>query len=134
MIYLLDTNVIVTYLRGKDPLLKQRVDATSPSDLRVCSIVLGELYYGAAISKQPTANAALVYNFTQAMDCLPYEEVAAKEFGVLRAHLKNLGTPIGACDAMIAAIALSNNLTLVTHNTKEFSRVPGLPLEDWQTP
>lgn len=135
MIYLLDTNVVVTYLRGKDPLVKQRVDAQSPSDLRVCSVVLGELYYGAAISQQPGANAAKVRNFTQAFASLPFDDIAAEQFGTLRAFLEKLGTPIGPYDLLIAAIALTNTpLTLVTHNTAEFSRVPGLTLEDWQTP
>jgi tRNA(fMet)-specific endonuclease VapC len=134
MTYLLDTNVVVTYLRGKDPLVKQRVDAQSPSDLRVCSVVLGELYYGAALSHQPGANATKVRNFTQALVSLPYDDRSSEEFGNLRAFLEKLGTPIGPYDLMIAAIALTNNVTLVTHNTAEFSRVPGLPLEDWQTP
>ena len=134
MIYLLDTNVVVTYLRGKDPLVKQRVDAQSPSDLRICSVVLCELYYGAAISQQPGANFATVRKFTQALVSLPYDDVAAEQFGTLRGLLKKLGTPIGPSDLMIAAIAWTNGLTLVTHNTAEFSRVPGLVLLDWQLP
>lgn len=65
---------------------------------------------------------------------LPFDDRAAEEYGVVRSHLTGLGTLIGANDLMIAAIALANGLTLVTHNTTEFSRVPGLFLEDWQVP
>ncbi|KAM3113165.1 hypothetical protein [Phormidesmis sp. 146-33] len=63
---------------------------------------------------------------------LPFDDFAATTFGVVRAQLESLGTPIGAYDLQIASIALANNLTLVTHNTGEFSRVEGLKLEDWE--
>ena len=63
---------------------------------------------------------------------LPFDDRAAEEYGKVRSHLAVLGTPIGPNDLMIAAIALANHMTLVTHNTAEFSRVPGLTLEDWQ--
>jgi tRNA(fMet)-specific endonuclease VapC len=134
MIYLLDTNVCITYLRGKDALLKQRVNAQSPANVGLCSIVLGELYYGAALTNQPARNKAGVQSFVQQFRSLPFDDSAAECFGDLRAHLAKLGTPIGPYDLMLAAVALSNRLTLVTHNTKEFGRVPGLPLDDWQTP
>jgi tRNA(fMet)-specific endonuclease VapC len=65
---------------------------------------------------------------------LPFDDAAAEEYGQLRAYLANQGTPIGPNDTMIAAIALANGLTLVTHNTAEFSRVPGLMIKDWQIP
>ena len=65
---------------------------------------------------------------------LPFDDSAAEEYGRIRAHLANLGTPIGPNDLLIAAIALANKITLVSHNTAEFSRVPGLILEDWQIP
>jgi tRNA(fMet)-specific endonuclease VapC len=63
---------------------------------------------------------------------LAFDDVAAEEYGRIRAYLAGLGAPIGPNDLMIASIALGNGLTLVTHNTGEFSRVPGLNLEDWQ--
>jgi tRNA(fMet)-specific endonuclease VapC len=65
---------------------------------------------------------------------LPFDDPAAEEYARVRAHLANQGTPIGPNDLIIAATALANQLTLVTHNTAEFSRVPGLTLEDWQVP
>ena len=63
---------------------------------------------------------------------LPFDDRAAEEYGKVRAHLAALGTPIGPNNLMIAAIALANQMTLVSHNTTEFSRVPGLAVEDWQ--
>ena len=78
------------------------------------------------------ANLALIATLRQQFVSLPFDDRAAEEYGKVRAHLTALGTPIGPNDLMIAAIALANQLTLVTHNTAEFSRVPGLTLEDWQ--
>lgn len=134
MIYLLDTNVCITYLRGKDAQLKQRVDAHPPPDLVICSVVLAELYYGAAMSNQPSVHRSKVQAFAAPFLCLPFDEAAADRFGDLRSHLEKLGTPIGPYDLMIASIALVSGLRVVTHNTAEYSRVPGLALDDWQTP
>jgi tRNA(fMet)-specific endonuclease VapC len=134
MIYLLDTNVCVTYLRGKDVLLMQRVTAQQPTDVGLCSVVLAELYYGAALSNQPTMHKGKVQAFVRQFRSLPFDDQAADVFGGLRAHLVKLGTPIGPYDLMVAAIALARSLTVVTHNTNEFNRVPGLPLADWQIP
>ncbi len=77
---------------------------------------------------------AQVKKFSAGYPSLPFDGGAAKEYGQIRAHLAALGTPIGANDLMIAAIALANGSILVTHGINEFSRVPGLGLEDWQTP
>jgi tRNA(fMet)-specific endonuclease VapC len=99
-------------------------------------VVLGELLFGAERSAPAhrAKNLALVAGLRQVYISLPFDDVAAEEYGVLRAHLARLGTPIGPNDLLIAAIALANRLTLVTHNTSEFSRVPALALEDWQIP
>jgi tRNA(fMet)-specific endonuclease VapC len=96
--------------------------------------VLAELLYGALHSGpiHQAANLALIGNLRNQFISLPFDDRAAEEYGTIRAHLASLGTPIGPNDMLIAAIALANKLTLVTHNTTEFSRVPGLALEDWQ--
>ena len=65
---------------------------------------------------------------------LPFDKAAANVHAQIRVHLERLGQVIGPYDLLIAAIALANNLTLVTHNTNEFSRVPGLVIEDWEIP
>ena len=134
MIYLVDTNVCVNLLRNKDPLLTRRFHAHKPADIVLCSVVISELYYGAALSQQPHPHQAKIRVFAQPYSSLPFDDVAGKIYGELRADLKKRGTPIGVYDLMISSIALASSLIVVTHNTKEFGRVPGLTLEDWQTP
>lgn len=134
MIYLLDTNAWVQFLRNAHALVVQRIKARQPSELRNCSVVAAELYYGCLCSNQPAANRAKVDSVLQPYLCLSFDDAAADGHARIRRHLESLGTPIGPYDTQIAAIALSNRCTLVTHNTKEFSRVPGLSLEDWETP
>jgi tRNA(fMet)-specific endonuclease VapC len=89
----------------------------------------GALHSGAA---HQAGNLGLITLLRQQFVSLFFNDRAAEEYGRIRAHLAGLGKPIGPNDLMIATIALANNLTLVTHNTMEFSRVPGLQLEDWQ--
>jgi tRNA(fMet)-specific endonuclease VapC len=96
--------------------------------------VLAELVYGAYRSNRPKDNLELIAQFCQPFHQLPLDEVAAQEAGRLRAVLDATGTPIGPYDLQIAVIALVNGLTVVTHNLGEFGRVPGLRIEDWQTP
>jgi tRNA(fMet)-specific endonuclease VapC len=134
--YLLDTNAWIAYLRQNDPALIQRVQQHQPTDIHLCSVVLGELWYGAIRSgpRHQAANFGLLARLRQQFASLPFGDQAAEEYGCIRAHLAGLGKPIGPNDLMIAAITLANSVTLVTHNTAEFSRVPGLMLEDWQTP
>lgn len=100
----------------------------------LCSVVLAELYYGAMHSGplHQMANFALLAKLRQQFVSLPFDDRAAEGYGKVRAYLATVGTPIGPNDLMIAAIALAHGMTLVTHNTVEFSRVPGLKLEDWQ--
>lgn len=136
MIYLLDTNAWIAYLRQNHQHLLQRLQQQNPADIALCSVVLAELCYGAERSgpAHQAANYALLARLQQQFVSLPFDDRAAQEYGQLRAHLASQGTLIGPNDLMIAAIALANNLTLVTHNTAEFNRVPGLALEDWQIP
>ncbi len=100
----------------------------------LCSVVKAELAYGALRSADPAANRVRVDTFTRPYRSLPFDDAAAEHFAVLRRHLESLGTTIGPYDLQIAAIALANNCTIVTRNTREFSRVPGLLLEDWELP
>lgn len=99
----------------------------------VCSIVKGELFYGANKSSNSRETLAKQLEFLNRFVSLPFDDTSTLIYGQIRAQLAILGTPIGSYDLQIAAIALANNLTLVTHNTREFSRVAGLQIEDWQT-
>ncbi|GCL39378.1 MAG: type II toxin-antitoxin system VapC family toxin [Sphaerospermopsis kisseleviana] len=132
MIYLLDTNTCIVYLKGKNLYLKKKLENIPLSEIAVCSVVKGELFYGAMRSAYPERNLKLQQDFLNQFVSLPFNDQAATIFGNIRAQLTAQGTPIGGYDLQIAAIALTNNLILVTHNTREFSRIPELKLEDWE--
>ncbi|MEH2259053.1 type II toxin-antitoxin system tRNA(fMet)-specific endonuclease VapC [Nostoc sp.] len=132
MIYLLDTNACIIFLNGINLNLRRRLENQSDLDIVVCSIVKAELFYGAKRSNNPDRNLALQRGFLSRFTSLQFDDNSAEIFGDIRSHLASLGTPIGPYDLQIAAIALANNLILVTHNVDEFSRVEGLQLEDWE--
>ena len=132
MLYLLDTNVIVIYLNQRSLILRERLEAIAPEEIAVCSVVKFELFYGAMRSGNPTRNLARQREFLNLFVSLNLDDLAATKAGEIRANLAELGTPIGPYDLLIAAIAIINNLTLVTHNTREFERVPELRFEDWE--
>jgi tRNA(fMet)-specific endonuclease VapC len=132
MNYLLDTNVCIIYLKGKNLNLKQRLEAIPVQEIAVCSIVKAELCFGAMKSANSERNFALQQTFLAQFISLPFDDLAATTFGVIRVQLETTGISIGAYDLQIAAIALANSLTLVTHNTREFKRVARLQVEDWE--
>ena len=135
MKYLLDTNVCVHNLRTKGrTLAKLRLGIHPPSDLALCSIVVAELRYGAEGGTDPVWEHSRVAAFVAQFASFPFDDVAASVYGRVRHDLQTRGLVIGGTDLLIAAIALASNLTLVTHNTSEFSRVTGLALEDWEIP
>lgn len=135
MKYLLDSNAWINSLRGGSASkVSIRLSTTPRKDVFLCSVVLGELLYGAYRSDplKRAKNLLAITNLRQDHTSLPYDDPASDECEKIRDHLARLGTLIGSNDMMIAAIAIANGLKLVTHNTVEFSRVPGLQLEDWQ--
>ena len=135
MSYLLDTNSFVHHLRrGPKSNVTVKLSAAPPGSIYLCSIVVAELIYGAYHSgpSHQAANLAMVANLQSQFVSLTFDDRAAEEYGKLRAYLSRIGQLIGPNDLLIASIALANGHTLVTHNTVEFSRVPGLPIEDWQ--
>lgn len=132
MIYLLDTNTCIGYLSRRSWPILRRLTSRPRQDMAICDIVQMELYYGAYRSSRQENNLTLLRDFFNEFISLPFDGRAAQICGQLRAQLAALGTPIGPYDLQIAAIALANNLILVTHNTREFSRVDGLQIEDWE--
>lgn len=132
MIYLLDTNVCIKYLNGSSQAIRNRLRTTDVKDIVVCSIVKAELFYGAMRSNNPERTLERQQQFLKLFISLPFDDKAAVVYGKIRATLAKNGTPIGSNDLQIAAIALLHDVTLVTHNTKEFSRVNKLKLEDWE--
>lgn len=132
MIYLLDSNACIVYLKRPSSGIRQRLFSIPDSDVAVCSVVKGELFYGAMKSNNPSQTLASQRLFFNRFICLPFDDKAAEVYGVIRAHLEAIGRPIDPSDLQIAAIAIANNLTLITHNVSEFSRVMGLTWEDWE--
>ena len=132
LIYLLDTNVFIMYLKGRSQNINNHIDNLEPEKIAVCSVVKAELFYGSMKSNNPKKNLNLQKSFLSQFVSLPFDDSCAEIYGKIRADLAKAGTPIGSNDIQIAAIALANNLILVTHNVREFSRVDGLKFEDWE--
>jgi tRNA(fMet)-specific endonuclease VapC len=130
--YLLDTNTCIEYLRRKNQRLVTRIASQRPRHIRLCSVVVAELFHGAHRSADPTKNLQLVHELTDTFISLAFDDRAAESFGKIRAELEAAGLPIGPFDLQIASIAVARGLVVVTHNVVEFSRVVGLAIEDWQ--
>ncbi len=134
MVFLLDTNIIVFCLRGKSPDAQRRLLAVAPADVRVPLQVYAELLVGAAKSEKPLANQQRVLAFLAPFQIVMPDLVIAEHYAEIRTALESSGTPISEADLWIAATALSVGGTLVTNNTREFSRVPNLNRDDWSKP
>lgn len=132
--YLLDTNACIRYISGRSVPLRDKMLAIPTVKIALCSVVKAEMFYGAMKSQNQIKTLTEQQNFLNQFQSLPFDDDAALIFGEIYADLAKKGTPIGGFDMQIAAIALANDLTLVTHNTKEFSRISSLKIEDWETP
>lgn len=130
--WLPDTNIWVRYLNPQPSPVKAQLLKHSPDKIFLCDVVKAELYFGAFKSTRREENLALLDELSNGFSSLPFEGSAAFRFSQIRAELAKAGTPIGPYDLQIAAIALCHGLTLVTHNTREFSRVASLNLDDWE--
>jgi tRNA(fMet)-specific endonuclease VapC len=131
MKYLLDTNAVIALLNETKSRTARRARRHKPGDVGISAIVLHELYYGAFKSQRTVRNVAVVD--TLQFSVVEFDEDDARQAGELRALLASRGTPIGPYDVLIAGQARARKLTLVTRNTAEFARVPGLRLEDWES-
>jgi tRNA(fMet)-specific endonuclease VapC len=130
--YLLDTNTCIRYLKGASQRLHERIEEIPDDDMLVCSVVKAELFFGAEKSQTVQKTRAQQTLFLSRFNSLPFDDATAHVYGRIRAQLEKRGTPVGPNDLMIAAIALANDLILITHNTSEFSRIDGLKIEDWE--
>jgi len=131
MKYLLDTNAVSIWATRSSANLLEKVTRIHPAEMGICSLVKMELLYGLELRpnlKWSDTVRGLIAHFR----VLAFDETSAQYAAQVRAKLKLLGTPIGHYDVLIAATALAHGLTVVTHNTREFSRVAGLQVEDWQ--
>lgn len=131
--YMLDTDICIYALRHQFPALKDIFNRRA-EQLAVSTVALSELYFGVEKSARPDNNLKVLESFAARLDVLPFDAAAAAHSGQVRAALQREGQPIGSYDLMIAGHARSMGLVLVTHNTREFGRVPGLLVEDWISP
>ncbi|MCF4126459.1 type II toxin-antitoxin system VapC family toxin [Methylobacterium sp. SyP6R] len=129
MIYLLDSNAVIGLLKGHAGLWA-RVNQQKDTDIVFSSVVAHELFYGAFRSQHRAASLARVDALR--FPILPFDASDARRAGEVRASLAAIGTPIGPYDVLIAGQASQRGLVLVTHNLREFRRVPGLAVEDWE--
>ena len=132
MIYLLDTNAWSKYLGKRPSPVKDRVRAAGLDQLQVSTIVMAELLYGAHHGPNRETNLALLGRVFSTVAPVVFDSAAAEHAGRIRAGLAAAGVPIGPNDLLIAATAIAHGMVLITHNTGEFLRVPGLIVEDWE--
>lgn len=133
MPYLLDTNILIAAMKAH-PAVCRRLEQTPVSDLLLSAIVPGELEAGAEKSQHCERNRARVVEWVRHFSLVGLNAAACRSYGVIRATLERQGTPIGGNDLWIAAQALAAGYVLVSDNTREFVRVPGLLLENWTVP
>jgi tRNA(fMet)-specific endonuclease VapC len=131
MKYLLDTNICIAIIHRPDADLIKKFSQCDPKAFALCSIVKGELNYGARKSQRVSENLKVLETFFAPFESLPFDDRAAEFYGLNRAMLDMSGTPIGVNDLMISSIALAHDVTVLTRNFDEFSRVPGLKIERW---
>jgi tRNA(fMet)-specific endonuclease VapC len=129
--WMLDTNICIYIIKRKPPEAHQRLAHLPIEQIAVSSVTLGELLFGLQKSTVRKKSEHVLRQFLTHVAILPWEEGAAEHYAEIRAHLERQGTPIGHMDLMIAAHARSVGATLVTHNSREFQRVPDLQWEDW---
>ena len=127
---LLDTNICIYIINAKPPTVLQRFRDYRMGEVGVCTVVAAELAFGVAKSGSARNRHALEL-FLAPLTLMPFDEAAVWAYGTLRSELERQGKQIGALDTMIGAHALSQQATLVTNNTSEFARIPGLQLDNW---
>jgi tRNA(fMet)-specific endonuclease VapC len=131
MDFLLDSDICINIMRGESEELLQQVVALGPDQVRLPSIVCVELMYGAYKSDHRVATTRATERFIDLFEQVPFNDRCIAQYAALRCGLEMRGERIGANDMLIAATALANGSVLVTHNWREFSRIPELPIETW---
>ncbi|MGB3695284.1 MAG: type II toxin-antitoxin system VapC family toxin [Spirulinaceae cyanobacterium] len=131
MLYLLDTNICIYLIKQKPPQVLARFSNLAISDIGISSITVAELEYGVCKSIQQQKNRNALRQFLISLEIVEFDQAAATIDGLIRSDLESRGLVIGAMDMLIAAHALSLEVTLVSNNVREFSRIANLSLENW---
>lgn len=130
MNYLLDTDTCIYWLNGRQP-VRDKLLAVGWDEVCICVITAAELYYGAYNSNRVSENLSNAEDFIQNLPVLPLTDPALRKYGELKAELRRIGQIIAEFDLLIASVALAENYTLVTNNTRHYERINGLKLENW---
>lgn len=131
MKYMLDTNICIYAIKHKPDIVIKKFLSHDPEEICISAITYAELMHGVEKSMAVEKNRVAMSLFLSPITILQFDERAAEEYGRIKADLEKKGTPIGPMDTLIAGHARSSGLILVTNNTREFSRVVGLAVEDW---
>lgn len=131
MPYILDTNTCIYFLNRSSERIISKMKGLSPSDIKLSTITVAELFFGAEKSRARKQNWAIVENFISNFELLPFDGTCCRNYAKIRTSLEKSGSPIGPMDLLIASITLAHSLILVTNNVKEFRRVKGLSVENW---
>ena len=128
---MLDTNICIYLIKEQPASVLDRFVAYPVGDIGMSVVTLAELEYGIAKSSRPARNRAALEQFTSPLEVADFDRDATVAYGRVRAQLEKKGQPIGSLDLLIAAHAISLDVRLITHNVREFGKVPGLRIEDW---
>ena len=131
MTYMLDTNICIYAIKNKPEQVLEKLKQNLSNGICISAITLAELQHGIEKSMNPEKNSMALLQFLSILDILPFDDLAAVEYGKICAYLQKRGTPIGTMDMLIAAHAKTENLIIVTNNVREFERVPDLKIENW---
>jgi tRNA(fMet)-specific endonuclease VapC len=131
MRFMLDTDSCIALIKRKPAKALRRILSLAPGEAGISAVTLAELRFGVAKSAQTERNREALDEFLLPLEVADFDAAAAASYGKARAALETAGTPIGPLDTQIGAHALSLGAVLVTHNTREFSRISGLAVEDW---
>ena len=131
MHYLFDTDICIYLIKKRPPEVLERFRQHSPQDVAISIITLFELEYGVEKSQYPQRSKNALAKFLLPLKIINLDRFSAIEAAIIRAQLENKGMPIGPYDLLIAGLARSRDMTLVTNNIKEFERVDSLHLENW---
>ena len=131
--YLLDANTCILAISKRFKVLVKNLRGQNPADVFLSAIVKAEILFGARRSGKAAESLEVLTKLPQPFGSVPFDDICAEHYGLIRAELAVLGHPIGPNDLLIAATARAHDMTLVTNNTREFSRVPALRTVDWTT-
>jgi tRNA(fMet)-specific endonuclease VapC len=130
VIYLLDTDICIYWLKGV-PAVLERVKTVGVSQIAISTITVAELYFGAHNSAKIEENLARAEDFARQISIAPLDDLVLKAFGRIKADLRKQGQPLADFDLLIAGTVLANEFVLVTNNTQHYERIANLKLENW---